>query len=131
MQWMPKELTPAERQALKGRAHRLDPVVMIGADGLTAGVLAEVDRALTAHELIKVRVTSGGGDARERILGDLCAATGASPVQHIGKVLVVYRERAPEPAAAPPRRDRPQRAARPAPRPSRRGASRQAKLRSR
>jgi RNA-binding protein len=128
---MPNELTPAARQALKGRAHRLDPVVMIGADGLTAGVLAEVDRALKAHELIKIRVTSGGGDARERILGDICAATGASPVQHIGKVLVVYRERAPEPAvAAAPRRHRPQRAPRPAPRPSR-GAPRQAKLRSR
>ena len=93
MQWMPKELTPAERQALKGRAHRLDPVVMVGADGLTAGVLAEIGRALDAHELIKIRATSGDRDARERLLGEICAATGASPVQHIGKVLVVYRER--------------------------------------
>ena len=128
---MLKKLTPAERQALKGRAHRLDPVVMIGADGLTAGVLAEVDRALKAHELIKIRVTSGDGDARERFLGEICAATGASPVQHIGKVLVVYRERPPEEAAlAPPGKDRSQREPRPAPRASR-GASRQAKLRSR
>src|SRR5207342_547386 len=96
MRPMLKKLTPAERQALKGRAHRLDPVVMIGTDGLTAGVLGEVDRALTAHELIKIRVTSGDGDARERFLGEICAATGASPVQHIGKVLVVYRKRPPE-----------------------------------
>ena len=125
---MPKELTPGERQTLKGRAHRLDPVVMIGADGLTAGVLAEIDRALKAHELIKLRVTSGGGDARERLLGEVCAATGASPVQHIGKVLVVYRERPPEqaPAAAPARKGRSPRAARPA-----RGEPRRAKLRSR
>ena len=69
---MPKEPTPAERHALKGRAHRLDPVVMIGADGLTAAVLAEVDRALTAHELIKIRVTGGDGDAREQFLGAIC-----------------------------------------------------------
>ena len=125
---MPKELTPAERQTLKGRAHRLDPVVMIGADGLTAGVLAEIDRALKARELIKIRVGSGDGDARERLLGEVCAATGASPVQHIGKVLVVYRERPPEPARAPapPRKDRSPRAPRPA-----RGEPRRAKLRSR
>jgi RNA-binding protein len=97
MQWMPKELTPAERQALKGRAHRLDPVVMIGADGLTPGVRAEIGRALDAHELIKIRVMSGDGDTRERLLREICAAAGASPVQHIGKVLVVYRERREEP----------------------------------
>ena len=128
---MLKQLTPAERRALKGRAHRLDPVVVIGAEGLTAGVLAEVDRALKAHELIKIRVTSGDGDARERFLGEICTATGASPVQHIGKVLVVYRERPPEEAApAPPRKDRPHHDPRPAPRPAR-DASRQAKLRSR
>ncbi|HTO47206.1 MAG TPA: ribosome assembly RNA-binding protein YhbY [Burkholderiales bacterium] len=129
---MLKELTPAERQALKGRAHRLDPVVMIGAEGLTASVLAEVDRALRAHELIKIRVTSDDGDARERLLGEICAATGASPVQHIGKVLVVYRERPVEVVAAPapPRKDRSHHDPRPVPRPAR-GASRQAKLRSR
>src|SRR5262245_7822240 len=123
---MPKELTPAERQTLKGRAHRLDPVVMIGAEGLKAGVLVEIDRALKAHELIKIRVMSGDGDARERLLGEVCAATGASPVQHIGKVLVVYRERPPEPPEPPPRRDRPRREPRPA-----RSEPRRAKLRSR
>src|SRR5262245_61998498 len=106
---MRKELTPVERQTLKGRAHRLDPVVMIGAGGLTAGVLTEIDRALKAHELIKIRVISGDGDARARLLGEVCAATGASPVQHIGKILVVYRERPPEQAPAPPRKDRPKR----------------------
>jgi len=128
---MLKELTPAERQALKGRAHRLDPVVMVGADGLTAGVLAEIGRALDAHELIKIRVISGDGDSRERLLGEICTATAASPVQHIGKVLVVYRERPPDEAApAPPAKDRSPRASRPAPRPAR-GDPRRAKLRSR
>jgi putative YhbY family RNA-binding protein len=124
---MPKELTPADRQLLKGRAHRLDPVVWIGADGLTGAVLAELERALKAHELIKIRVMAGDGDARERLLGEICAATDSSPVQHIGKVLVVYRERPPaEQPAPPPRKPATRREARSAP-----GAPRQAKLRSR
>jgi putative YhbY family RNA-binding protein len=123
---MPKELTPADRQLLKGRAHRLDPVVWIGAEGLTAAVLAELERALKAHELIKIRVMAGDGDARARLLGEICAATDSSPVQHIGKVLVVYRERPPEQPAPPPRKPATRREAR-----SARGAPRQAKLRSR
>jgi RNA-binding protein len=127
---MPKELTPADRQTLKGRAHCLDPVVWIGADGLTAAVLAEFERALKAHELIKIRVMAGDGDTRERILGEICAATGALPVQHIGKVLVIYRERPPEDKperpAVRPRKPAASQAAQ-----SARGAPRQAKLRSR
>src|SRR5262245_40676856 len=86
-------LTPAERQALKGLAHRLDPVVLIGAGGLTPAVLAEVERALRAHDLVKVRVIGEARGDRERMLEAICAATEASPVQHIGKVLVIYRER--------------------------------------
>jgi putative YhbY family RNA-binding protein len=124
---MPKELTPADRQTLRGRAHRLDPVVWIGTEGLTPAVAVELERALAAHELIKVRVMVGDGDTRERLLHEICAASGASPVQHIGKILVVYRERPPAAAPAPPRREpAPRRAARPA-----RNTSRQAKLRSR
>ena len=106
---MPKELTPAERQALKGRAHRLNPVVLIGLEGVTRGVLAEVDRALRAHELIKIRVPGEAREDRERVLGELCAATGAAAVQHIVKILVLYRERPAEPASAPPRRPPPRR----------------------
>jgi putative YhbY family RNA-binding protein len=131
MRPMPKELTPADRQTLRGRAHRLDPVVWIGTDGLTAAVLAELERALKAHELIKIRVMTGDGDTRERLLGEICAATDSSPVQHIGKVLVVYRERPPadqpeQPAASPRKPPPPRREAR-----SARSAPRQAKLRSR
>ena len=90
---MPKELTPADRQTLKGRAHRLDPVVWIGADGLTAAVFAELERALKAHELIKVRAASLDRKARDETLYLLAEKTGAEPVQHIGKVLVLYRPR--------------------------------------
>ena len=104
---MPKELTPAERQALRGRAHRLKPVVLVGEAGLTAAVVREIERALATHELIKIRVMGTAREAREALLGEVCAATASAPVQHIGKVLVVYRERAPEAkekAPAPRRR---------------------------
>ncbi len=133
---MPKELTPAERQALKGRAHRVRPVVLVGAAGLTPPVVAEVDRALQAHGLIKIRVLGEDRDARERLLGEVCAATDASPVQHVGRILVIYREqpekpvpKAPPARASAPRR-RPQRPAR-KPRPARRVESRRGKFRPR
>jgi len=128
---MPKTLSPAERQALKARAHRLDPVVMIGERGLTPAVLAEVDRALAGRDLIKIRVSGGDGDTRERFLGEICAATDASPVQHIGRILVVYRARpADAPPAVPAGNPQARRASRPAPRPGGR-LPRQARLRSR
>ena len=88
---LPMDLTPAQRQTLKGRAHALDPVVLIGGLGLTPAVLAEVDRALDSHELIKIRVTGADRSARERLLGEICGKTGAAPVQHIGKVALIYR----------------------------------------
>lgn len=106
---MPSELTPAERQALKGRAHGLRPVVLIGADGLTPAVLAEIDRALNAHELIKIRVPAEDRNARERLLGEVCAAAAAAPVQHIGKILVIYRARPEQEAPKPPPARRPAR----------------------
>jgi len=84
-------LSPAERQKLKGRAHKLDPVVIIGADGLSAAVISEIDRALKSHDLIKVRVNADR-DEREAMLGEICAKTGAQPVQHIGKIFVLFRE---------------------------------------
>jgi len=94
-----RELTPAERQALKGRAHRLRPVVLIGAAGLTGAALAEIERALRAQQLVKVRVAAEDRSRRRALLAEICAATDAAPVQHIGKILVLYRppDRAPEP----------------------------------
>ena len=86
-------LSPAERKELKARAHKLDPVVMIGAKGLTDEVVKEVDLALKAHELIKVRAPSLERDAREVALQALCERTGAEAVQAIGKVFVIYRKR--------------------------------------
>ena len=84
--------TPAERKALKARAHKLEPVVTIGAKGLTAEVIAEIDHALTAHQLIKVRAPGLEREAREVAFAAICEQTRAQPVQHIGKVLVLFRK---------------------------------------
>jgi RNA-binding protein len=86
-------LTPSERKALKGRAHKLEPVVIIGNRGLTDQVVKEVDVALKAHELIKVRAPAVERDQREETLQTLCERTGAEAVQIIGKVFVMYRKR--------------------------------------
>jgi putative YhbY family RNA-binding protein len=86
------ELSPARRRELKARAHALDPVVLIGGAGLSPAVLAEIDRGLKSHELIKVRVPAAARPAREAILGEICRRTGAQPVQHIGRILVLFRE---------------------------------------
>lgn len=89
-------LTPSERKALKGRAHQLEPVVIIGNKGLTDQVVKEVDVALKAHELIKVRAPALERGQREETLRTLCERTGAEAVQIIGKVFVMYRKRADE-----------------------------------
>ena len=85
-------LTAAERKALKAKAHKLEPVVQIGAKGLTDELIAEIDRALRAHELIKVRAPGLDRDARHDVLGSICEKTQAEEVQHIGKVFVLFRK---------------------------------------
>jgi RNA-binding protein len=85
------QLTPAERKEKRGEAHHLDPVVLIGAEGLTPAVLKEADAALKAHGLIKVRVFSDSREDREAALVQLAEQLGAAPVQHIGKLLVLWR----------------------------------------
>ncbi|TMH27068.1 MAG: ribosome assembly RNA-binding protein YhbY [Betaproteobacteria bacterium] len=86
-------LSAAERKQLKARAHRLEPMVLIGTKGLTDEVVKEVDLALKAHELIKVRAPDLEREAREDALKALCERTGAQSVQAIGKVFVIYRKR--------------------------------------
>ena len=84
-------LTPTERKAHRAAAHHLHPVVAIGADGLTPAVTKEADAALRAHGLIKLRVFSDDRAARADILERLADALDAAPVQHIGKLLVLWR----------------------------------------
>lgn len=98
------ELSPAERRALRARAHHLHPVVSVGQHGLTASVVHEIDVALAAHELIKVRVHDDDRDARERVLANVCETLAAAPVQHLGKLLIVYRPKPPSEAKEAPAR---------------------------
>jgi RNA-binding protein len=86
-------LSPIERRKLKARAHALDPIIHLGGKGLTDAVVAEIGRALDAHELTKVRPGSMERDAREAALSEICARLDAQPVQHIGKVFVFYRKK--------------------------------------
>lgn len=85
------QLTPAQRKAHRADAHHLDPVVLIGGDGLTDAVKKEVDAALKAHGLIKVRVFSDDRAERDAILQTLADELDAAPIQHIGKLLVLWR----------------------------------------
>jgi putative YhbY family RNA-binding protein len=89
------QLTPAQRKEHRAEAHHLDPVVMVGGDGLTAAVKKETDAALKAHGLIKVRVFSDDRSEREAMFLTLADELNAAPIQHIGKLLVLWR---PKPA---------------------------------
>jgi RNA-binding protein len=98
-------VSSAERRALRAKAHDLDPLVRIGDAGLTDAVVAETDRALTAHGLIKVRVFGDDRGARETIAATLVERLGCALVQSIGKLLVLWRPQPEtEPARAPIRR---------------------------
>ena len=85
------ELTPQQRKYLKAQAHNLKPVVMIGAGGLSEAVLKETERSLAAHELIKIRVLNDDRAEREAWLEEICSRLDCAPVQHIGKLLLVYK----------------------------------------
>lgn len=85
------QLTPVERREHRANAHHLDPVVLIGGDGLTASVQKEIDAALNAHGLIKVRVFNDDRTAREQMYQQLADELNAAPIQHIGKLLVLWR----------------------------------------
>ena len=85
------KLTPAERSDLRSQAHGLKPVVLIGEAGLSETVIKEINAALNAHGLIKVRVFGDDREARIEMYDTICANLNAAPVQHIGKLLVLYR----------------------------------------
>ena len=85
------QLTPAQRKVHRAEAHHLDPVVLVGGDGLTVNVIKEIDAALNAHGLIKVRVFSDDRTAREAMFQQISTDLNAAPIQHIGKLLVLWR----------------------------------------
>ncbi|WP_376847848.1 YhbY family RNA-binding protein [Bordetella pertussis] len=85
------ELTSRERSDLRSAAHPLRPVVLIGDNGLTDAVLKEIDLALTAHELIKVRAGGDDREAREAMLATICDTLSCAAVHHLGKTLILFR----------------------------------------
>jgi RNA-binding protein len=89
-------LSAPERKRKRAEAHHLDPVVAIGHDGATPAVRREIEAALDAHGLVKIRVFSDDRGAREALLGELSDAFGAAPIQHIGKLLVLWRPPVPK-----------------------------------
>jgi putative YhbY family RNA-binding protein len=86
-------MTPKERQAFKAQAHKLEPIVTIGGKGLTEAVIAEIDFALKSHELLKIRAGTMDRHERAEAFSRICERTGADPIQHVGKVFVIYRKR--------------------------------------
>ena len=100
------EVSPARRRELKALAHHLEPVVSVSARGLADSVLKEIDVALRAHELIKIRIFGDDREQRKEFMKRICELTGASPVQSIGKLLVIWRE-APEMSDEPVAKKKP------------------------
>ena len=84
-------LTTQQRKVHRAEAHHLSPVVMIGADGLSEAVLREADAALNAHGLIKIRVLGDDREAREQMYQQIADELNAAPIQHIGKLFVLWR----------------------------------------
>jgi RNA-binding protein len=89
---MSLSLTPKERARLKARAHALEPVVQVGQAGASDAVVAEIDRALNAHGLIKVRL-AGDRDDRRALIDAICVQTGAASVQAVGRIATLWRPR--------------------------------------
>ncbi|GLP97081.1 ribosome assembly RNA-binding protein YhbY [Paraferrimonas sedimenticola] len=85
-------LSNKQKQHLKGLAHSLKPVVLLGANGLTEGVLAEINLALDHHELIKVKVASEDREMKAMVIDAIVRETSAVKVQTIGHILVLYRQ---------------------------------------
>ena len=90
------QLSPSQRKEQRAAAHHLDPVVLIGAEGLTPAVSQAIDAALNAHGLIKVRVFSDDRQARDALFATLADTLNAAPIQHIGKLLVLWRPMPPK-----------------------------------
>ncbi|MBP5987853.1 MAG: YhbY family RNA-binding protein [Azonexus sp.] len=85
------QLSSAQRAELRAQAHNLNPVVSIAENGLTDSVLKEIETCLKAHQLIKIRVYGDSRDDRLAYYEQICTQLEAAPVQHIGKLLVVFR----------------------------------------
>lgn len=100
---MPEALSNAQKRYLRGLAHDLKPVVMVGAKGVGPALLAELDQALELHELVKVRVAAGDREERDAMIESLVEPSEASLVARIGHVAVLYRRRRENPLVILPK----------------------------
>lgn len=85
-------LSEAQKKYLRGLGHALKPLIMVGDAGLSESLLVEFESTLAHHELIKVRVRVGDRKARDAIIAELCAKSGADLVQRVGNMALLYRE---------------------------------------
>lgn len=116
------ELSPGVRRTLRSRAHHLRPYLSIGEAGLTPALLKEIDLCLRSHELIKVRVLVGDRHDRGQLIDDICRELGAFQVQHIGRILVIFRPTPDESATRTTPRSREEQKRRPDARRTRHGS---------
>ncbi|MCI4410503.1 MAG: ribosome assembly RNA-binding protein YhbY [Thiotrichales bacterium] len=96
-------LTTAQTKFLRSHAHYLNPVLWVGASGVTEAVIAELDQTLTTHELIKIKLLNDDREQRQAMVEALCQASGALKVQTIGKVAILYRANPKQPKLSLPR----------------------------
>ncbi|SDH92553.1 ribosome assembly RNA-binding protein YhbY [Nitrosomonas sp. Nm132] len=85
------KLSTSQRRSLAARAHHINPIVIIGKDGLSVGVMSELDKGLSSHELIKIKILNGDRKMRTLLLEQVCQQLNALPINHIGRILVIYR----------------------------------------
>jgi len=100
---MPTTLTPTQKRYLRGLAHGLKPVLLVGGKGITEGVVAELDLVLDTHELVKVKLAAEDRDTRDAWIADLAQRADAALVQRIGNTAVLYRAREEKPQVVLPR----------------------------
>lgn len=98
-----KTLTPTQKKFLRGLAHGLNPVIIIGAQGVTDSLMAELNKSLTHHELLKVKMAAGERDDRKAIIDYVTTHTKAKLVQSVGKMFVIYRARVKNPELVLPK----------------------------
>ncbi|MBB5015647.1 ribosome assembly RNA-binding protein YhbY [Rehaibacterium terrae] len=96
-------LSAAQKRYLRGLAHPLKPVILVGAKGITDGLLAELDGALEHHELLKVKFAAEDRETRDAWIAELADRAGAALVQRIGNTAVLYRRSKDKPQVVLPR----------------------------
>ena len=96
-------LSENQKRHLRGLGHALKPVVMVGGNGLSEGVMREIALSIEHHELIKVKVAAGDRELRDAMIGEICEHTGAELVQRVGNMALLFLRNAKKPKVEIPR----------------------------